>query len=80
MEEDLNFKVNGRQPQFTSPSFFWAWHSSAPTCSISIVVVCYSIIPNTEQYYREIMDGEITQKNVLNSSLHIFWGVSIKDS
>ena len=32
MEDDLNFKVNGRQPQFTSPSFSWAWHSSASTC------------------------------------------------
>ena len=35
----LQFKVNGRQPQFTSPSFSWAWHGSAPACYFLLLFV-----------------------------------------
>ena len=35
MEDDLNFKVNGRQPQFTSPTF-----SELGTAQ-PLLVLCY---------------------------------------
>ena len=33
MEDDLNLKLHKRWPQFASPTYSWAWHSSAPAFS-----------------------------------------------
>ena len=39
MKDQLNFNVNGLQPYFTSPSFSWAWHTSAPACFMVLFIL-----------------------------------------
>ena len=54
MEDDLNlfntfFGVNWRRRQFlVSPSFSWAWHSSAPAC---LLVTLTSYLSNQLNFY-----------------------------
>ena len=56
MEDDLNlfntfFGVNWRRRQFlVSPSFSWAWHSSAPACLL-VTLISYLSNPTSDRIF-----------------------------
>ena len=65
MEDDLNLKVNGRRPQFlskwktttgkaglASPSFSWAWHSSAQACYTFFFAYSISTLDTVELWVK----------------------------
>ena len=46
MEDDLNFFCNWKTISISSPSFSWAWHSSAPACCFVLLFLAHPLLAN----------------------------------